>query len=49
MATSKQDKLGKIPRVGRTPEILRKSGPMKDRTKYDRKQDKFNKRRTEQC
>lgn len=37
MATSKQDKLGKKPRVGRTPDILRKSGAMKDKTKYNRK------------
>ena len=27
----------KPPRVGRTPDILRKSGPMKDKTKYNRK------------
>lgn len=26
------------PRVGRTPDILRKSGPMKDRTKYTRRE-----------
>jgi len=25
------------PRVGRTPDIMRKGGPMKDRSKYDRK------------
>lgn len=36
MATTKKDKLKK-PRVGRTPDILRKSGPMKDKSKYDRK------------
>lgn len=36
MATTKKDKLKK-PRVGRTPDILRKSGPMQDRTKYNRK------------
>jgi hypothetical protein len=29
MATSKRDK----PRVGRTPDLLRKSGPMEDKTK----------------
>lgn len=49
MATSKRDKLGKKPRVGRTPDILRKSAPMRDRTKYDRKKDQFNKRRIDQC
>ena len=27
----------KKPRTGRTPDVLRKSGPMDDRTKYDRK------------
>lgn len=26
------------PRVGRTPDLLRKSGPMRDRTKYTRKE-----------
>lgn len=26
----------KPPRVGRTPDVLRKGGPMKDRSKYDR-------------
>lgn len=38
VATSKQDKLGKKHRVGRTPDILRKSAPMKDKTKYVRKE-----------
>lgn len=27
----------KLRRVGRTPDVLRKSGPMRDRTKYTRK------------
>jgi len=30
----------KAPRVGRTPDLLRKGGPMKDRKKYDRKNKK---------
>ncbi len=29
--------VGKKPRTGRTPDLLRKSGPMRDRSKYDRK------------
>lgn len=33
VATSKRDKLGNKPRVGRTPEILRKGGAMTDRKK----------------
>lgn len=33
---SKQKK-ERPPRVGRTPDILRKGGPMKDRKKYNRK------------
>ena len=37
MTTTKRKKI-RAPRVGRTPDILRKGGPQKDRTKYDRKQ-----------
>ena len=29
--------VSKKPRTGRTPDLLRKSGPMRDRSKYDRK------------
>jgi hypothetical protein len=31
------DRIFNKPRVGRTPDILRKSGPMRDKTKYTRK------------
>jgi hypothetical protein len=43
MATSKRDKLGKKPRVGRTPEVLRKGGPMQDKTKVIPRKQKHHK------
>ncbi|RMF98913.1 MAG: hypothetical protein D6727_01535 [Gammaproteobacteria bacterium] len=33
------------PRVPRPPDILRKSGPHKDRSKYDRKRERASERR----
>ena len=43
MATSKRkkkDKLPDTPRTGRTPDLLRKGGPQRDKTKYHRPTEK---------
>lgn len=37
MTKRKKMTLPRAPRVGRTPDILRKGGAMKDKTKYTRK------------
>lgn len=37
MTKRKNMTLPRVPRTGRTPEILRKGGAMRDKTKYDRK------------
>ncbi len=42
MATSKKEKLSTTPRVGRTPDLLRKGGPMKDKTKVIPRKEKYN-------
>ena len=37
MSKRKKMTLPRVPRTGRTPDILRKGGAMRDRTKYTRK------------
>lgn len=37
MSKRKKMTMPRVPRVGRTPDILRKGGAMRDKTKYTRK------------